>query len=234
MGKKTLKYWKNDEKPREKLIKNGEHTLTDTELLAILIRSGIKGKTAIDLARNVIEKFGSFRNMSHTSLNKFKEIKGLGIAKICQIKAAIEIGRRMLEQEIKEKKVKISTPDDVVKFIMPRMRDLKKEIFKVIHLDSKNRVVEVIEIEEGTVNQASPIIREIFYRAIENYIPSIICIHNHPSGDPTPSKEDKEFTKKLKEGGEILGINVVDHIIIGDNLYYSFASDKISSIFLNF
>ncbi|MGB9676989.1 MAG: RadC family protein [Candidatus Ratteibacteria bacterium] len=225
--KKPLKYWKNEEKPREKLLKLGEHNLTDTELLAILLRSGTKGQTAIDLARKIIDKFGSFRNMSHTSLNNFKEIKGLGIAKICQIKAAIEIGRRMAEKELIEKERPLSSPDEVVKYIMPRMRDLKREVFKVIHLDSKNRPVEIREIEEGTVNQANPIIREIFYKVIENFIPSIICIHNHPSGDPSPSKEDIEFTKRLKEAGEILGINVLDHIIIGDNLYYSFASRRI-------
>ncbi|MCM8818721.1 MAG: DNA repair protein RadC [Candidatus Omnitrophica bacterium] len=228
MERKALKYWKEQEKPREKLLKEGEHKLTDVELLAILLRTGTKGQTAIDLARKILDKFGSFRNMSHTSLKSFKEIKGLGDAKICQIKSAIEIGRRMLEQEIKSKKVQLTSPDEVVRYIMPRMRDLKKEIFKVIHLDSKNRVKDVIEIEEGTVNQANPIIREIFYKAIENFIPSIICVHNHPSGDPSPSKEDIEFTKKLKEGGTILGINVVDHIIIGDNLYYSFASSKIT------
>ncbi|MCM8772526.1 MAG: DNA repair protein RadC [Candidatus Omnitrophica bacterium] len=230
MKNKPLKYWKEEEKPREKLIKYGEHNLTDTELLAILIRSGIKGQTALDLARKLLDKFGSFRNMSHTSLKNFKEIKGLGIAKICQIKAAIEIGRRMVEQEIKDKKIQIKNPFEVVKFIMPRMRDLKKEVFKVIHLDSKNRIIGIIEIEEGTVNQANPIIREIFCKAIENFIPSIICVHNHPSGDPTPSKEDIEFTKRLKEGGEILGINVLDHIIIGDNIFYSFASGRIGHI----
>ncbi|HOK56882.1 MAG TPA: DNA repair protein RadC [bacterium] len=228
--KKSLKYWKEEEKPREKLIKYGEHNLTDTELLAILLRSGTKGETAIDLARKIIDKFGSFRNMSHTSLNNFKEIKGLGMAKICQIKAAIEIGRRMVEKELIKKEKPITSPEEVVRYIMPRMRDLKKEVFKVIHLDSKNRPVEIREIEEGTVNQANPIIREIFYKVIENFIPSIICVHNHPSGDPSPSKEDIEFTKRLKEAGEILGINVLDHIIIGDNLYYSFASGKINTI----
>ncbi len=228
--KKPLKYWKDEEKPREKLLKVGEHNLTDTELLAIILRSGTKGQTAIDLARKIIDKFGSFRNMSQVSLSNFKEIKGLGIAKICQIKAAIEIGRRMAEKEMIEKKIKINSPDQVVKYIMPRFRDLKKEVFKVIFLDSKNRVIDIKEIEEGTINQANPIIREIFYKVIENFVPSIICVHNHPSGDPTPSKEDIEFTKRIKQGGEILGINVLDHIIIGDNLYFSFASGRISKI----
>ncbi|MCM8803707.1 MAG: DNA repair protein RadC [Candidatus Omnitrophica bacterium] len=230
MEKNSLKYWREEEKPREKLIKYGEHNLTDTELLAILLRSGTKGQTAIDLARKIIDRFGSFRNMSHTSLNNFKEIKGLGIAKICQIKAAIEIGRRMAEKELIEKGKSLTSPEQVVKYIMPRMRDLKKEVFKVIHLDSKNRPIEIREIEEGTVNQANPIIREIFYKAIENFIPSIICVHNHPSGDPNPSKEDIEFTEKLKQAGEILGINILDHIIIGDNIFYSFASGKIIQI----
>jgi len=228
--KKPLKLWKDEEKPREKLLKVGEHNLTDTELLAIILRSGTKGETAIDLARKIIDKFGSFRNMSHTSLSNFKEIKGLGIAKICQIKAAIEIGRRMAEKEMIEKKIQIGSPDEVVKYIMPRFRDLKKEVFKVIFLDSKNRVIDIKEIEEGTINQANPIIREIFYKAIENFVLSIICVHNHPSGDPSPSKEDIEFTKRLKHGGEILGVNVLDHIIIGNNLYYSFALGKISKI----
>lgn len=224
--KKSIKNWPSDEKPREKLLKYGEHTLSDVELIAILLRTGTKGESAVELAMEIMDKFGTFRNMSHTSLNAWKQIKGLGIAKISQIKAAIEIGRRMNEQELKEKKVKIRTPLEAVKFVLPRMRDLKLEVFKILHLDAKNRVFDVSEIEEGSVNQANPIIRNIFQKAIENFTCSIICFHNHPSGDPQPSEEDIEFTKILKQAGEVLGIKVFDHIIIGDNRYYSFATGR--------
>jgi len=224
MSDKTpIKRWPEDEKPREKLLKYGEHKLTDTELLAILIRTGSKGETAVDIARRIMQRFSSFRNMSHTSIHKWKDIKGLGSAKLCQIKAAIEIGRRFGEEELKGQKVKISGPEDVFFLLLPRMRDLKKEIFILLHLDSKNRVFDKTEIEEGTVNQANPIVREIFQKAMENFSVSIICVHNHPSGDPTPSREDIDFTKTLVKAGELLNIKVVDHIIIGDNTYYSFA-----------
>jgi|LSQX01.2.fsa_nt_gb DNA repair protein RadC len=223
----AIKYWPDDEKPREKLLKLGEHNLSNTELLAILLRTGVKGESAVELARRVLQKFKTFRNMSHTSLSQWKGIKGLGEAKICQIKAAIEIGRRFREIELSEKKPKISRPADVVKYIMPRMRDLKTEIFKVIHLDSKNRISEVTESEEGTVNQAYPIIREVFKVAIENFSASIICVHNHPSGDPSPSNEDKTFTKQIVKAGEVLHIKVLDHIIIGDDSYYSFADHSL-------
>ncbi len=226
MKKNSIKYWPKDEKPREKLLRDGEHTLSDVQLLAILLRTGTKGESAVDLAMEIMNKFKSFRNMSHINLKKWEEIKGLGEAKICQIKAAIEIGRRMQEQVLKEKRIKIKNPEDVVKFVLPRMRDLKFEIFKVLHLDAKNRIFEMSEIEQGTINQANPIIRNIFQKAIENFSCCLICVHNHPSGDPQPSQEDIEFTNQLKKSGEILGIKVLDHIIIGDNSYYSFASNR--------
>jgi DNA repair protein RadC len=224
----SIKNWPEDEKPREKLIKYGEHTLTDTELLAILLRTGVKGMSAIDLARKIVQRFGSFRNMSHTSINKWKDIKGLGNAKLCQIKAAIELGRRFREKEMREEKPKVSKPEDVIDYIMPRMRDLKYELFTILHLDSKNRIFDKTELEQGTVNQANPIIREIFQKAIENFTASIICVHNHPSGDPEPSKEDKEFTKAIVRAGEVLNIKVLDHIIVGDNRYYSFADHNLT------
>ena len=129
-----IKTWPKDDRPREKLLKNGEHTLSNSELLAILLRSGVKGQSAIDLARKILEKFKTFRNMSHTDLSQWKEFKGLGIAKIAQVKAAIEIGRRFREDEVKENQPQIESSKDVVDILMPRMRDLKKEVFKIIVL----------------------------------------------------------------------------------------------------
>ncbi len=224
IGKATgIKTWPEDDRPREKLLKNGEHTLSNSELLAILLRSGVKGQSAIDLARKILEKFKTFRNMSHTDLSQWKEFKGLGIAKIAQIKAAIEIGRRFREDEVKENQPKIESSKDIVDILMPRMRDLKKEVFKIVLLNSQNRIIDIFDTGEGTVNRANPIIREIFQKAIQNYATSLICVHNHPSGKTDPSKEDQEFTEELFKAGKIMQVDVLDHVIIGDNSYYSFA-----------
>jgi len=224
---KSIKGWPKEDRPREKLLKQGEHRVSDTELLAILIRSGVKGQSAVDLSRKIIQRFKSFRNMSSTDLSSWKEFKGLGIAKIAQIKAALEIGRRFNEEKIKDNKLQIRSSSDVVNILMPRMRDLPKEVFKILLLNSKNKVTSIIEVIEGTVNQAVPIIREIFQKALQEFAVSIICVHNHPSGDPKPSDEDKKFTKSLVEAGQVLQINVLDHIIIGDNTYFSFLDKEI-------
>ena len=221
----SIRNWPKDDRPREKLLRNGEHTLSNSELLAILLRTGVKGQSAIDLARNILQKFKTFRNLSHTDISHWKEFKGLGIAKIAQIKAAIEIGRRFREDELKEEKLKIKSSKDVVEILMPRMRDLKFEVFKVVLLNAQNRIIDIIEIIEGTVNQANPIIREIFQKALQNFATSIICVHNHPSGEPNPSHQDKEFTKELIKAGQTLQVKVLDHIIIGDDNYYSFVDE---------
>lgn len=221
--KSSIRNWPSSERPREKLLKYGEHTLSDSELLAILLRTGLKGESAIDVGRKLMQEFGSFRNMGHTTISRWRQIKGMGDAKICQVKAALEIARRFGEEEPKGGRVKVSSPQDVVGIMMPRMRDLKKEIFKVVHLNSRNIITEISELESGTVNQANPIIREIFHNAIEFFSASLICLHNHPSGDPAPSGADKNFTKTLVKAGDVLDIKVLDHIIIGDGTYYSFA-----------
>lgn len=221
----SINNWPEEDRPREKLLKKGEHALSNSELLAIILRTGIKGQSAIDLARAVLQKFKTFRNMGHTDLFHWRKIKGLGAAKIAQIKAAIEIGRRFREEQIKQTQPKIKSSKDVANILMPRMRDLKKEIFKVLLLNSQNKIIDITEVEEGTVNQANPIIREIFYRALQDFAAFIICVHNHPAGNPQPSREDKEFTQKLVQAGEALLIKTLDHIIIGDNSYFSFSDE---------
>ena len=221
----AIKNWPKDDRPREKLLRNGEHTLSNTELLAILLRTGVKGQSAIDLARKVLQKFKTFRNLSHTDLAQWKEFKGLGLAKIAQIKAAIEIGRRFREDELKEKKFKIKSSKDIVEFLMPRMRDLKFEVFKVVLLNAQNRIIDIVDMEQGTVNKANPIIREIFQKALQYFATALICVHNHPSGTTEPSNEDKDFTRELCQAGKIMQVKVLDHIIIGDNRHYSFADE---------
>ncbi len=220
-----IRNWPRDDQPREKLLKKGAGTLTNSELLAILLRTGIKGASAIDLARRIIEKFGTFRNMSHTDLREWKSFKGLGPAKIAQIKAALEIGRRFREDEVLSDKQKISSAQDVVNIILPQVRDLKTEVSKVVCLNSDNQIIDLSDAAKGTVNQALPIIREIIHTALQKYAAAIICVHNHPSGNTAPSPEDKKFTQELTAAGKLMGIKVLDHIIIGGDTFYSFAND---------
>ena len=224
---KAINNWPEEDRPREKLLKNGEHTLANSELLAILLRSGVKGQSAIDLARKILEKFKTFRNLSHTDLAQWREFKGLGIAKIAQIKAAIEIGRRFREDEAKENQPKIESSKDVVDILMSRMRDLKKEVFKIVLLNSQNKIIDIFDTAEGTVNKANPLIREIFQKALQNYATSLICVHNHTSGQTEPSREDRDFTTELYQAGNIMQVKVLDHVIIGDNEYYSFADEGV-------
>jgi DNA repair protein RadC len=218
--------WPEEDRPREKLLKFGEHTLTTSELLGVLLRSGIKGESAVDLGRKIIKKFKTLRQMSHTDISQWREIKGLGEAKICQIKAAIELGRRFMIEE-KKTKGKVESSKEVANLFMPRMRDLKKEIFKILLLDGQNNIMDIngVEIDEGTVTQVSPNVREIMSKALQNFAAGIVCIHNHPSGIPSPSQEDKRFTERLVTAGRSMQIKVLDHVIIGDNKYFSFADE---------
>ena len=159
--------------------------------------------------------------MSYTDIRDWEEFKGLGQAKTAQIKAAIEIGRRFLTED-KQPMEKIKSSKDIADLFMGRMRDLKREVFKILLLNSQNEIIKTFELAEGTVNQMNPIIREIISKALQNYASALVCIHNHPSGDCSPSNEDKIFTKSLSDAGKIMGIKIIDHIIIGDNEYYSF------------
>ncbi len=223
----AIKNWPEEERPREKLFKEGENKLTDSELLAILLRSGVKGQSALDLGRKIIQKFKTFRNMSHTDIRDWKEFKGLGQAKIAQIKAALEIGRRFREGELRQKKQKVSSAKDVIDILMPQLRDLKIEIFKVVYLDSSNGIIDISDAAVGTVNHAMPIVREIIHSALQKFAVSIICVHNHPSANINPSNHDEKFTIQLREAGKLMEIKVLDHVIIGDNEYFSFSEEGI-------
>jgi len=223
----AIKNWPSDDRPREKLLKRGPGALSNSELMAILLRTGVRGVSAIDLARRILEKFGTFRNMSHTDMREWTEFKGLGPAKISQIMAALEIGRRFREDEVLSEKQKIASAGDLIGIIMPQMRDLKTEVFKVVYLNSNNRIIEISDAATGTVNQAMPIVREIIHAALQKFAAAIICVHNHPSANITPSPEDKKFTGELHAAGKLMGIKVLDHIIIGDGRYFSFADEGV-------
>ena len=231
MSKKSkstgIKTWPIDDRPREKLLKKGARALTNSELLAILLRTGIKGSSAIDLARKVMKKFGTFRNMLHVDVRDWKEFKGIGNAKVAHIQSALEIGRRFREDEASIGKQKISSAKDIVDILSPQLRDLKTEVFKVVYLDSNNRIIDIMDAAIGTVNHATPIVREIIHLALQKFAVSIVCVHNHPSANIAPSTQDKKFTKELSDAGKLMETKLIDHIIIGDDNYYSFSDEGI-------
>ena len=198
--------------------------MSNAELLAIIIRTGIAGKSAIDLGRELLNKFKSLRAMSGVDISEFKEIAGLKDAKVAQIKAAIELGRRMMSEEKAFYGV-VKSSADLVEFLIPLMRDLKKELFKVILLDKGNHISEVIDIDLGTVDRVNPSIRDILLTALKYQSPAIILAHNHPSGNVDPSEADKILTKDLVTAARAMEIRIFDHVIIGENTYYSFTDD---------
>jgi DNA repair protein RadC len=219
-----IREWSENDRPREKLLKYGEQTLSNAELLAILIRTGAPGRSAVDIGREILHKFRTLRAMSGVDVSEFKKISGLKNAKIAQIKAAIELGRRMLSEE-KALEGSVKKSSDVANYLMPLMRDLKKERFVLLLLDRQNAVSDMIDIDYGTVDRANPYIRDIIQTAIKYNAPSIIVAHNHPSGAVTPSNDDKAFTRSLMMATKATGISFLDHIIIGDNRYFSFADE---------
>ncbi len=220
----AIREWPEDERPREKLLKRGAAALSDAELLALVLRTGdaSAGKSAIDLGRELLERFdGNLRELARSELHELQQVKGLGLAKAASIKAAFTLGNRFQARKL-ETLERFSSPGQVFDFFHHELRDLRKELFLVLLLDGKNRIVRRVQISEGSLNQSIVHPREVFAPAVRESAAAVIFIHNHPSGDPAPSREDRDITRRLKEAGDILGIAVLDHIIIGDGSYYSF------------
>lgn len=211
-----------DMRPREKMARLGEGRLDDHELLAIILGMGTTGLNALDLAEHLMIKYRSLRRLKEASLEELMGERGIGLAKAISIKAAIELGRRLaLCQEIK---ATITSPDDVKTLVMEDMRYLDREHFKVIYLDRKGGIIVTEDISVGGLHSSIAHPREVFKNAVKRSAAAIILVHNHPSGDPNPSNEDIETTRRLVEAGQIVGIEVLDHVIIGDNKYCSMKS----------
>ena len=214
--------WPEDERPRERLIRFGAQSLADAEILAILLRVGNHETTAIDLARQIISDFGGFRGLDSRSVPELCKINGIGPAKAAQIKAAIELGKRLFVEE-KRLKDRVESSEDVYKLVSPHLRDLQREVFRLLLLTSRNSIIADIVLFEGSLTESMVSPREIIKEALNQAAASIVMVHNHPSGNPSPSEEDKIVTKRLKVVCESVGINVMDHIIVGESGYFSFA-----------
>ena len=217
----TVRDLPKSERPRERLIKFGPEALSAQELLALIIGRGIPKKSVMNIAQELLARFGNIKSISQASIAGLSEIKGVGLAKAAQLKACFELGKRQdLEPELKNYDIK--NPQSVVKAIRASIKDKAKEHFKLILLDTRNKIIGISTISIGTLNASLVHPREIFKEAIIHNSASVVLAHNHPSGDPEPSEEDLTITKRLVDSGKILGIEVIDHIIIGKTNFSSF------------
>lgn len=220
--KLPIKDWPQTERPREKLICNGPSSLSDAELLAIFIRTGLPGKTALDLARDALLVAGGLRALLNLSTHDLCELKGIGAAKYVQLQAGLELGRRyLMEQMIKGDA--LSSPQISRDYLALQLRDKEYESFFVMFLDSKHRVIHHQELFRGTIDRASVPIREVVKEALAHNASAMIVAHNHPSGVAEPSAADRALTEALVLALDMVGIKLLDHFVVGDNDVVSFA-----------
>ncbi len=209
-----------DERPRERLVKFGEQALSAQELLQLILGRGVAGESVAITAQKLLSHFGSLQKLSEASIEELSSIKGIGLAKAAQIRAAFEIGRRLSTQAPSYKSKELTDPEKVYRLVKNKLRDYYKEHFYIITLNSRN--YSIAEVSVGSLNASIVHPREVFAEAIKNKAASVVFAHNHPSGDPEPSEDDLLLTKKLVESGKILGIEVFDHIIVVKDDFFSF------------
>ncbi len=220
-----IKSWAEEDRPREKLLEKGRHTLTEAELIAILIGSGSRDETAVELSKRILASVGNNLNdLGKLGVQELNKFKGIGDAKAISIVAALELGRRRKETEI-SKRVKIVTSKDVFEVMKPVMMDLPHEEFWLLILNRANQVTKKELISRGGVSGTVVDTKIIFKTAVENYASSIIICHNHPSGNLNPSEADLKITKNIKDAGKIMEIPLLDHIIVSEKGFYSFADE---------
>ncbi len=226
-AKYTILEIPKDERPREKLLKYGSKSLTNSELIGILLRVGSKKDTAITLGQKILrENEKGLLNLVDATPESLNKFHGISNAKAATLLAAVELGKRISTTKASET-FKITSPQDVSALVMEEMRYYKKEYFKIILLDTKNKVIEINTISIGSLNSSIVHPREVFLEAVKKSSASMILLHNHPSGEVQPSREDINITQRLIKAGDIMGIKVLDHIIIGDGNYLSFKEENI-------
>lgn len=214
--------WPKQERPRERLLNKSADALSNVELLAILLTKGTVKKSALELARDLLLEFQTLRQLFNADTKILEKQIGMGPAKICVIKAAYELGKRILQEELPEKSV-IHCTQDVELFLKVMLRDLPQEVFSALFLDSKHHIIAFEKLFFGSVDYANVHPRELIKRALHHNAAAVIVAHNHPSGNPEPSQQDIDITQLLKKSLEILDIRLLDHIIIGDNQNISLA-----------
>ncbi len=209
------------ERPRERLQKFGAEALSAQEVLAVILGRGIAGESVMVTAQRLLSQFGSLKGIAGASLEELAGVRGIGLAKAAQIKAAFELTSRIEGYQESGKKETVKTPEDVVALVRSRLRSKKKEYFLALLLDTRNQLIRVAEISVGSLDSSIVHPREVFKEAVSASAASVLFAHNHPSGDPEASEDDINLTKRLVEAGEIMGIDVLDHVIIGDHGYLS-------------
>jgi DNA repair protein RadC len=220
-----IKSWSEEDRPREKLLQKGYHALSDAELVAILLGSGTRRESAVDVARRLLDSAGNnLDSLGRFALKKLSEPKGIGQAKAITIAAALELGRRRKKSSA-QKATQITSSQDVYDYIYPHLADLDHEQFYLILLNRKHTIMSAVNISKGGVSGTVVDPKMVFKAAVDNLCSSLIVCHNHPSGNKKPSDEDKRLTRKLQDGGECLDIKVLDHLIVTDNDYLSFADE---------
>lgn len=220
--------WPKQERPRERLLQQGAQHLSDTELLGILIGKGTKKKTAIDLARELLERYESLENLFSRSPAELMNVKGIGSAKAATLSAAFQLVRRVQSQKHRGRPI-FKKAKDVADHYLPLMTDLRKEVFKVLLLSRANRLIKEVTLSEGTLDASLVHPREVFREALLESAAGVILLHNHPSGNPTPSEEDLRITRQLVEAGKVMGIKVYDHLILAGEDYRSLADGGLIS-----
>jgi DNA repair protein RadC len=214
--------WPTHERPREKILLRGAEALSDAELLAIFLRTGTKGKTAVDLARELLIQFGSLRALLEADCQQFCQNPGLGEAKYTQLQATLEMSRRYLAEKMARGDA-LNSPADTHRFLMARMRDYRQEVFACLYLDNRHRVISFDEMFYGTINMASVHPREIVQRALKHNASAVILAHNHPSGIAEPSQADRDLTSQLQKALALVEVRVLDHVVVGNGTTVSFA-----------
>ena len=216
--------WPKKERPRERLLQQGARHLTDGELLGILIGKGMRKKTAIDLGRELLERFESLHKLFSRTPSELMKIKGIGAAKAALLSAAFELVRRVESRGDNETPV-FKCASDVAQYYVPLLRDLRREVFRVLLLNRANRLIKEVSVSEGTLDASLVHPRDVFREALLEPAAGIILLHNHPSGNPGPSEEDLRVTKQLVEAGRLLGVRIFDHIILAGDRYRSLADE---------
>ncbi|MDD5542512.1 MAG: DNA repair protein RadC [Acidobacteriia bacterium] len=226
VSERWVRYWPSSEQPRERLLAQGPAALSDAELVAIFLRVGVRGMNVVDFSRKLLQEFGGLRGLFKASDEELRKVRGLGPAKIATLRAIGELSQRQLREKVEHESF-IECSRDVVGLLAAKFRDLDREVFSIVFLNTKHRILKIEELFSGTIDSASVYPREVVKRALALSSSALIAVHNHPSGNPEPSREDQRLTTDLQQACKLVDVVVLDHIIIGGNDYFSFAEKNL-------